>query len=188
MLDFPLKGALYCLSTCRIFIYAIFLYFISLHTLTMDITIRDVLIQRIESEIVRIQTNITTRLIELKQRKEDNFALRDVYSDYKRYHDIIRQQREDQTKTLQFLLEYLENSMEEAGLTEQANEDAKQQYKAIEAKLVPGSVIVADNVIRSKNQMLDFLGTIQKDPRYLMVIIRASDLKKDGMAVIYKLK
>ena len=101
----------------------------------MDIAIRDVLIQRIESEIVRIQMNMTTRLTELKKKKEDSLALSGVYNDYKRYHDVIRQQREDQTKTLQFLLEYLENSMEEAGLTEQANEDAKRQYKAIEEKL-----------------------------------------------------
>jgi len=78
---------------------------------------------------------MTTRLIELKKKKEDSLVLSGVYNDYKRYHDIIRQQREDQTKTLQFLLEYLENSMEEAGLTEEANEDAKQQYKAIEEKL-----------------------------------------------------
>jgi transcription initiation factor TFIIIB Brf1 subunit/transcription initiation factor TFIIB len=101
----------------------------------MDIGVRDVLIQRIESEIVRIQVNMTTRLIELKKRKEDSLVLTGVYNDYKRYHDIIRQQREDQTKTLQFLLEYLENSMDEAGLTEEANEDAKRQYKAIEEKL-----------------------------------------------------
>ena len=101
----------------------------------MDIAVRDILIQRIESEIVRIQINMTTRLIELKKKKEDSLVLSGVYKDYKRYHDIIRQQREDQTKTLQFLLEYLENSMEEAGLTEEANEDAKRQYKAIEEKL-----------------------------------------------------
>jgi len=101
----------------------------------MDIAVRDILIQRIESEIVRIQLNMTTRLTELKKKKEDSLALSGVYNDYKRYHDIIRQQREDQTKTLQFLLEYLENSMEEAGLTEEANEDAKRQYKVIEEKL-----------------------------------------------------
>ena len=101
----------------------------------MDIAVRDVLIQRIESEIVRIQLNMTTRLTELKKKKEDSLALSGVYNDYTRYHDVIRQQREDQTRTLQFLLEYLENSMEEAGLTEQANEDAKRQYKVIEEKL-----------------------------------------------------
>jgi len=66
--------------------------------------------------------------------------------------------------------------------------DYLRYFKAIEPKLVPGAVIVADNVIRFRNQMLDFLQTIEDDPNYLMVVVRASELKRDGMAVIYKLK
>ncbi|NOX56467.1 MAG: methyltransferase domain-containing protein [Planctomycetes bacterium] len=66
--------------------------------------------------------------------------------------------------------------------------DYLRYFKAIEPKLVPGAIIVADNVIRFRNQMLDFLQTVENDPNYLMVVIRASELKKDGMAVIYKLK
>ena len=66
--------------------------------------------------------------------------------------------------------------------------DYLKYFRAVEPKLKPGSVIVADNVIRSRNQMLDFLGAIEQDPGYLMVIIRASDEKHDGMAVIHKLK
>jgi predicted O-methyltransferase YrrM len=53
---------------------------------------------------------------------------------------------------------------------------------------VVGSVIVADNVIRSAAAMQDFLKMMRTSPNYHMVIIRASDLKNDGMAVIYKVK
>lgn len=61
-------------------------------------------------------------------------------------------------------------------------------FQAIESRLVPGSVIVADNVIRSARAMKDFLDFMKASPDYHMVVIRASEMKRDGMAVIYKLK
>ncbi|MFO7908276.1 MAG: class I SAM-dependent methyltransferase [Pirellulaceae bacterium] len=61
-------------------------------------------------------------------------------------------------------------------------------FQALEPRLVPGSVIVADNVIRSAGAMKDFLDFMKNSRNYHMVVIRASELKRDGMAVIYKLK
>jgi predicted O-methyltransferase YrrM len=68
----------------------------------------------------------------------------------------------------------------------------KQDYlkylKLMEPKLKPGSVIVADNVIRSERAMKDFLDYIQTSPDYDTVIIRASMEKNDGISVSYKIK
>lgn len=66
--------------------------------------------------------------------------------------------------------------------------DYLKYFKAIEPKLEPGAVIVADNVIRSAKSMSDFLQAIADDPKYLSTTIRASEIKRDGMMVIYKLK
>jgi predicted O-methyltransferase YrrM len=66
--------------------------------------------------------------------------------------------------------------------------DYLKYFQALEPMLEPGAVIVADNVIRSADEMEDFLTTMRGSPNYHMVIIRASELKKDGMAVIYKLQ
>ena len=66
--------------------------------------------------------------------------------------------------------------------------DYLKYFKALEPKLVPGAVIVADNVIRSARSMPDFLKAIADDPKYLSTTIRASEAKRDGMMVIYKLK
>ena len=66
--------------------------------------------------------------------------------------------------------------------------DYLKYFKALEPKLVPGAVIVADNVIRSARSMPDFLQAIADDPKYLSTTIRASEAKRDGMMVIYKLK
>jgi predicted O-methyltransferase YrrM len=66
--------------------------------------------------------------------------------------------------------------------------DYLKYFKALEPKLKPGSVIVADNVIRSANAMRDFLDLMESSPDYEMVTIRASEEKGDGMAIIYKLR
>ena len=60
-------------------------------------------------------------------------------------------------------------------------------FKAIEPKLKPRAVIVADNAIRFATAMQDFLAAMETHPDYDMVIIQASWRdKKDGMAMIYK--
>jgi predicted O-methyltransferase YrrM len=69
-----------------------------------------------------------------------------------------------------------------------AKQDYFKYFKAIEAKLKPGSVIVADNVIQSARAMKDFLDYIQNSPDYNTVIIRASMEKNDGMSVSYKIR
>jgi predicted O-methyltransferase YrrM len=67
---------------------------------------------------------------------------------------------------------------------------AKTEYqdylRAVEPKLKAGAVIVADNVIKFAEEMRDFLDAVQNDPNYQMVVIRASEEKGDGMAVIYR--
>ena len=66
--------------------------------------------------------------------------------------------------------------------------DYLKYLKLIESKLLPGAVIVGDNVIRSASAMEDFLDYIQNSPNYDTVIIRASMEKKDGMSISYKIK
>jgi predicted O-methyltransferase YrrM len=66
-------------------------------------------------------------------------------------------------------------------------EDYLKYLRAIEPKLKPGSIIVADNVIQHAKRMSDFLNAVLNDPRYHTVIIRASEEKGDGMTVSYRL-
>lgn len=61
-------------------------------------------------------------------------------------------------------------------------------FQLIEPKLKPGAVVVADNVIVSAKAMKDYLDYVQNSPDYDTVIIRASDEKKDGMAISYKIQ
>ncbi len=66
--------------------------------------------------------------------------------------------------------------------------DYLKYLKALEAKLKPGAVVVADNVIDYARQMPDFLQYIQSSPLYDTQIIRASMQKNDGMSVSFKIR
>ena len=61
-------------------------------------------------------------------------------------------------------------------------------FQLIEPKLKSGAIVVADNVIVSAKAMKDYLDYVQKSPDYDTVIIRASDEKKDGMSISYKIR
>jgi predicted O-methyltransferase YrrM len=63
--------------------------------------------------------------------------------------------------------------------------DYLKYFQALQPKLKPGALVVADNVIRSANEMRDFLQFMEKNPEWDMVIIRASEEKGDGMAICY---
>ena len=66
--------------------------------------------------------------------------------------------------------------------------DYLKYFNAVKAKLRPGAVIVADNTIRSAGAMRDFLDFMKNSPDYEMVTIRASDEKRDGMSICYKIR
>jgi len=69
---------------------------------------------------------------------------------------------------------------------------AKEQYRdylrLLEPKLKPGALVVADNVMRSADDMKDFLDYVRTSPNYDTVTIMASQEKKDGMTISYKIK
>lgn len=66
--------------------------------------------------------------------------------------------------------------------------DYLRYFKAVEGKLTERAVIVADNAILYASSMRDFLDEMERHPDYEMVVIQATDSKRDGMAVIYKLR
>jgi predicted O-methyltransferase YrrM len=64
--------------------------------------------------------------------------------------------------------------------------DYLKYLQAVEAKLKPGAVIVADNTVKSAAQMKDFLDYVNNSPDYEAVTVRASEKKHDGMTIAYK--
>jgi len=67
-------------------------------------------------------------------------------------------------------------------------QDYFRYFKAIEPKLKPGAMVVADNAIQSAGAMKDFLDFMRASPDWEMVVVRASMEKNDGMAVCHKIR
>jgi predicted O-methyltransferase YrrM len=69
---------------------------------------------------------------------------------------------------------------------------AKEQYfdyfKALQANLASGALLVADNAVLSREKMRDFLEYIENSPDWEIVVIRASSEKGDGMAICRNIK
>jgi len=66
--------------------------------------------------------------------------------------------------------------------------DYLRYFQAISPKLKKGAIVVADNVIRSANEMRDFLDFMEKDKDFEKVTIRASMEKNDGMGIYLKIR
>jgi len=66
--------------------------------------------------------------------------------------------------------------------------DYLKYLQALEPKLKPGAVVVADNVIQSAREMRDYLEYVQTSPKYETTIVRTSMDKNDGMAISYRLR
>ena len=66
--------------------------------------------------------------------------------------------------------------------------DYLKYFQAISPKLKKGAIVVADNVIRSANEMRDFLDFMEKDKDFEKVTIRASMEKNDGMGIYLKIR
>lgn len=67
-------------------------------------------------------------------------------------------------------------------------EDYLKYFKAVEAKLKPGAVVVGHNAIVYAKAMKDFLDYMKASPDWEIVIVRAGLTEKDGMAVCYKVR
>ena len=64
--------------------------------------------------------------------------------------------------------------------------DYLKYLKIVEPKLLPGAVIIADNVIRFHDEVKEFMDYIKTNPDYDYVTIQASEEKRDGLAIVYK--
>ena len=66
--------------------------------------------------------------------------------------------------------------------------DYGKYLKLMLPKMKAGAIVVADTVIKSAGQMTDYLDAVQNRPDWDTVIIQASQEKKDGMSVSYKIR
>ena len=101
----------------------------------MDIFSKDKILKQIQCEIKKNRNNMVSELHDLEKIKDDNIYLREVYDDYKSYHDYIVNMKKDQEIQILSLLHYLEKSMLEADLTDRLTRQAKHEQEVLLGKL-----------------------------------------------------
>ena len=106
----------------------------------MDIFKKDMILKQIASEIKTNRNVISHNVFTLSNLKEKNNNLKDIYEDYKKYHDYIVNIKKEQELQLLRLLHYLEKNMLEANLTNRMVREAKHEQQILLSKL---------NIVRS---------------------------------------
>ena len=111
----------------------------------MDILGKELLARQLQMEITRNNTALIQGLHRMEQMRHNNTFLEDVYNDYKRYHEYILLEKQKQKVQMEFILEYLENSIEGKELSEEMVNRAKFERK---------------NILRSLNSIRDDLNEL----------------------------
>ena len=84
----------------------------------MDLAQRDQIINALRFEIKQVQGGILNQLQDIGEIQKENEFLRGVAEDYKKYHRAMITQKRQEKEHLEMLVNYLEKSLMEAGMTE----------------------------------------------------------------------
>jgi septal ring factor EnvC (AmiA/AmiB activator) len=84
----------------------------------MDIATKDKIFSALRSEIKSVQSGILDQLQDIGEIQNENEFLVGITDDYKRYHSHMLNQKKQERKHLEILVDYLEKSLMEAGMTE----------------------------------------------------------------------
>ena len=97
----------------------------------MNLLEKELLVRQIQLEIKRNNTALLEGLLSMEKMRHNNTFLEEIYQDYKRFYDYIVNEKAKQKLQLEFLLEYLENSIEGKGLSQDMLNRAKFERKNI---------------------------------------------------------
>ena len=96
---------------------------------------KELVLKQIACEIKKNRNNLHGNLRDLRVFQKDNKFLRQVYGDYKDYHNYIINQKKEQELQILRLLHYLEKNMIDSNLTERMLEEAKHEQSVLLEKL-----------------------------------------------------
>ena len=97
----------------------------------MEIADRDLKLILIKKAIKDNNDFVVRKVVTLEKAKKENEFLANIYNDYKSYYDHMVEQKRREKAQLLFLSQYLEKSMEDAGLTDSAICKARHAQKNI---------------------------------------------------------
>jgi len=97
----------------------------------MEIAIRDQQLRCVKREMKNNQKFILHKLLKLEKTHRENQFLKTIYRDYQQYHRYIVEQKTKQQRQLEMLMNYLEKTMLEAGLSDMMVRQATHEQQRI---------------------------------------------------------
>jgi sulfite reductase beta subunit-like hemoprotein len=101
----------------------------------MEIAIQDVQVETLRRALKENQQSLLEKLTTLDQKRKENVFLKAVYDDYKEHYEYIVEQKRKQKEQLEMLMNYLEKTMLEAGLSDAMIRQTKHQQQNILGEL-----------------------------------------------------
>ena len=101
----------------------------------MEIAIQDVQVETLRQALKENQQSLLQKLATLDQKRKENVFLNAIYDDYKEHYEYIIEQKRKQKGQLEMLMNYLEKTMLEAGLSDAMIRQTKHQQQNILGEL-----------------------------------------------------
>ena len=106
-----------------------------MYELKMNVAERDNYLNQIEQQIKMKRQLLLEKRKYLEENVKENNFLENVRNDYKKYHDFILKQKQDQIKSMQFLNQYIDDLMVSGKLTEHDIVNSKKEKQEIMSEL-----------------------------------------------------
>jgi len=103
----------------------------NIHQEYMDLATRDLLLMKIESQIESKRRLLMEKKKFLEKTSNENDFLKLVLRDYTKYYDKIKEEKENQIRTMSMLDQYIKNIIKTGKLTEADIEEARKDQKLI---------------------------------------------------------
>jgi len=83
----------------------------------MEVGKRDLIVRILNEQLGLLQTKNVDRMKELEKRQNENEFLAGVYNDYRNHHDYMYHMKHQQQRQIEYLVGYLDKSLEQSGLS-----------------------------------------------------------------------
>ena len=101
----------------------------------MEIGKRDLVLQILNKQMAELTSFNTKRMQELGEKQKENAFLTGVYEDYRKHYDYIKGLKQQQKDQIEYLVQYLEDSMEQAGLSDSMLIQAKHEKNKLRGQI-----------------------------------------------------
>lgn len=106
-----------------------------MYELKMNVADRDNYLNQIEQQIKMKRQLLLEKRKYLEENVKENHFLKNVRNDYKRYHDFILKQKQDQIKSMQFLNQYIDDLMVSGKLTQHDIVNSRKEKQEITSEV-----------------------------------------------------